>query len=74
MPTKPNCKTQVERARDRGITEDEAKNIINNQMPLEEKIKTADFIIDNSKSFFNLKERCIDIFNQIEMEYGFAKI
>lgn len=39
--------SQLERAAGRGITEKEARNIIEKQMPLSEKLKFADYIIDN---------------------------
>jgi dephospho-CoA kinase len=38
---------QIKRAADRGISEKEAECIIAMQMPLAEKVKIADFIIDN---------------------------
>ncbi|MGB3057287.1 MAG: dephospho-CoA kinase, partial [Candidatus Omnitrophota bacterium] len=40
--------TQIKRAANRGISEREAKGIITMQMPLTEKVKFADFIIDNN--------------------------
>ncbi|MGB2600290.1 MAG: dephospho-CoA kinase [Candidatus Omnitrophota bacterium] len=46
--------TQVKRAADRGISEQEARSIIAMQMPLIEKVKFADFTIDNSDE--NLQE------------------
>ncbi|MGD2278635.1 MAG: dephospho-CoA kinase [Candidatus Omnitrophota bacterium] len=40
--------TQLKRAADRGFSEETAKSIIAMQMPLAEKVKFADFTIDNS--------------------------
>ena len=44
-------KTQIKRLLKKGKhSEEEIKNIIKSQMPIEEKIKYADFVVDNSKS------------------------
>ena len=42
--------TQVKRAADRGFSEKVAKSIITMQMPMTEKVKFADFTIDNSSN------------------------
>lgn len=56
-----NEETQLERLMKREkITEDEARNIIKSQMPLEEKKNLADFIIDNNNDLINT-------FNQVKM-------
>ena len=48
---KCNKKIQLERLLKKGKhTRKEIENIINSQMPIEEKIKYADFVVDNSKS------------------------
>jgi len=49
-------RTQIERAKDRGISQEEAENIINNQMPLSEKVKSADYIIDSNTNLDTIKE------------------
>lgn len=48
--------TQIKRAQDRGIPEEEAGNIIDNQMPLSEKVKFADYVIDNDGDMEAIKE------------------
>jgi len=48
--------TQTKRAQDRGISEEEAGNIIDNQMPLSEKVKFADYVIDNDGDMEAIKE------------------
>ena len=48
--------TQIERARSRGITEDEARNIIEVQMSLSEKLRSADYTIDNNADKETTKE------------------
>ena len=47
---KASRETQISRATDRGISEEEAENIIANQMPLTEKLKFADNIIDDDEN------------------------
>ncbi len=42
--------TRIKRSKDRGIPEGEARSIIDSQMPLSEKLKFADYTIDNDKS------------------------
>ena len=48
--------TQIKRAVNRGISEEEAEAIIKNQMPLSEKIKKADYVIDNEEKMEKIKE------------------
>jgi dephospho-CoA kinase len=52
--------TQLKRAASRGISEQEAKNIIAMQMPLAEKVKFADFIIDNSSEDTKMTKEGVD--------------
>lgn len=52
--------TQIKRAASRGISEEEAKSIIAMQMPLTEKVKFADFIIDNSSEDMNNAKEGVD--------------
>jgi len=47
---------QIEKAGGRGISQKKAKSIIQNQMPLSEKIKFADYIIENNEKMDNLKK------------------
>ncbi|CAN6471560.1 unnamed protein product [Victoria cruziana] len=58
--------TQLQRlmARD-GISEEQALNRINAQMPLDEKREKADIVIDNSHSLEETKERVCDVLIQI---------
>ena len=48
--------TQIKRALERGLTEEEARRIIKNQMPLDEKKKFADYVIDNDEEKEKVKE------------------
>lgn len=60
-------KTQMKRvmARDE-IPWNLAKKIIESQMPFDEKVKRADFVIDNSGDLENLKEEFERVWKQIE--------
>jgi len=57
-----NRKTQIERlaARD-GMSEEKAENIINSQMPMEEKIKFADTVIDNTGTTEDLEDKVLKL-------------
>ncbi|MFQ5953153.1 MAG: dephospho-CoA kinase [Candidatus Omnitrophota bacterium] len=52
--------TQIKRAADRGISEHEAKSIIAMQMPMTEKVKFADFTIDNSNEEMKAAKEGVD--------------
>lgn len=58
--------TQLKRltARD-GITRDEAQKRINAQLPLEEKVKLADFVIENEGSLRNTRAEVAKVFNTL---------
>ena len=63
---KCNKKTQIERLLKKGRhTREEIKNIINSQMPAEEKIRYADFVVDNSKSIEETKRQIEAIISSI---------
>jgi dephospho-CoA kinase len=58
---------QIERLRDRdGTNQDEAQRIFSSQMPLEEKMKVADFIIQNEGSFEETKRRVKEVFQELK--------
>ena len=48
------------------ITKDEAEIRVNAQMPIEEKIKRADFVIDNSKDLNSVKRQVIYLWNRVK--------
>lgn len=57
---------RIERALERGnLTEDQIRRRMNLQMPQDDKIKYADFVIDNNGSLNELKSRCYDIYREI---------
>ena len=53
---KADRRIQIQRAISRGFSEEEALNIIEKQMPLSEKEKFADFVIDNNGDIKITKE------------------
>lgn len=58
---------QIERIKIRnGLEEQEARRIIDSQMPISEKIKFADFIIINNGSLEEVEMKAIQIFNEIK--------
>ncbi|ADD69177.1 dephospho-CoA kinase [Denitrovibrio acetiphilus DSM 12809] len=64
--------TQLKRVMERdNITEEDAKKIINAQMPLDEKLKFAHYVIDNSGDLDNLRADVERVFELIKLtKYG----
>jgi dephospho-CoA kinase len=57
---------QIERLRNRnGVEEEEAQKVLASQMPLEEKLKVADFIIRNEGSLEETKRRAKEVFQEL---------
>ena len=57
---------QIERLLKKGFSKEEALKRINSQMDIEEKIKYADFVIENISSFEDLKENVKKVFNELK--------
>jgi len=58
---------QIERLKDRdGLSSKEALRILSSQMPLEEKVKLADFVIANEGSFEETKKRAREVFKELK--------
>jgi len=57
---------QLDRLLKKGLSKEEALKRINSQMDIEEKLKYADFVIDNSSSIENLKKEVIKTFNNLK--------
>lgn len=55
----------LQRLRSRGLSEDEAWSRIHAQMPLEEKEVRSDYVIENNGTMNELKERVIQILEEI---------
>jgi len=57
---------QIERLKARdGINSEEALRIISSQMPVEEKVKLADFVIRNEGSLTEMRERTKEVFREL---------
>jgi dephospho-CoA kinase len=62
------CSPQIQRERLRtrsSLSEDQIEARIRSQMPLEEKVKYADFVVDNSGSIAETREQVRQIFAQL---------
>jgi dephospho-CoA kinase len=60
-------KQQVERLKDRdGMDPEDARKILSSQMPLEEKLKAADFVIRNEGSLEEMRRRAKEIFQELK--------
>jgi dephospho-CoA kinase len=58
---------QIERLKDRdGAKPEEALRIVSSQMPLEEKVKLADFVIRNEGSLEETKKRAREVFKELK--------
>jgi dephospho-CoA kinase len=61
------ARQQIQRLRNRnGMEEEEAQRVIASQMPLEEKLKVADFIIRNEGSLEETKRRVKEVFQELK--------
>ena len=62
-----NEKTQTDRLlKNKGYTKEEIDNIIKSQMPLEEKLRHADYVVDNSYSLDKTKNQIKKIINLLK--------
>jgi dephospho-CoA kinase len=58
---------QIERLKERdGISSEEALRIFASQMPIEDKVKLADFVIRNEGSFLETKKRTREVFQELK--------
>lgn len=61
--------TQAKRLMERdGLSRTDAEKRIASQLPLDKKVKMADFVIDNSKGIEGTRRQTIDIFNKLRSE------
>ena len=64
---KANKKTQIGRIlKKKKYSKKEIENIIKSQMPLKEKIKKADFVVDNGKTIKNTKKQIKKIVDSLQ--------
>jgi len=54
--------TQLRRLEEKGMSQEDARSRIKSQLPLEEKIKSADFVINNDGSFKETKRQVEEIY------------
>ena len=67
---KANKKTQIGRIlKKKKYSKKEIENIIKSQMPLKEKIKRADFVVDNSKTLKNTQRQIENIFKRMYVSH-----
>ena len=60
-------KAQIERLLKKGRhTRAEIENIIISQMPIEEKLRYADFVVDNSSSINEAEKQIAEIINSVQ--------
>jgi dephospho-CoA kinase len=56
---------QLKRLIERGMSEDDVHNRINSQVPVKDKLKYADFVINNDGSLEETRKQVLDIFRQL---------
>jgi dephospho-CoA kinase len=54
--------TQLRRLKEKGISREDARNRMNSQFPLEQKIKSADFVVDNNGPFEETKRQVKEVY------------
>jgi dephospho-CoA kinase len=60
-------KQQIERLKKRdGVNQEEAQRVLSSQMPLEGKMKVADFLIQNEGSFEETRRRVKEVFQELK--------
>lgn len=55
---------------DRGMTPDEARMRIDNQIPRDDRLAAADIVVDNSGTLAELEQRVAELVNEIERRAG----
>ena len=60
--------TQLKRLEEKGMSRDDAQNRISSQLPLEEKIKSADFVINNNGPLEETKRQVEEIYSLLKKE------
>jgi len=61
-----NKDTQIKRLRKRdSLSFEDAEKRVNSQMPLDEKVKLADYVIDNNKSIYEVEKQVSEIYKKL---------
>ncbi|MCX8031532.1 MAG: dephospho-CoA kinase [Thermodesulfovibrionales bacterium] len=55
----------IQRLREKGISEDEARLRLNNQFPIKMKVDKSDYSVDNSKTYDYTREQVMDIYQKL---------
>ena len=58
----------IERAVQKGLSREEAKRRLSHQLPPEEKLKVADWVIDSTGSLENTKKQVVKVFEEIRRD------
>jgi len=58
--------TQIRRLEERGMSREDAQNRIQSQLPLDEKIKFADFVIDNDGTLEETKKQVEEVYSSLK--------
>jgi len=56
---------QLKRLIERGMSEEDARNRIKNQIPVDDKIKSADFVVNNNGDLESTRAQVFQIYNQL---------
>jgi len=57
---------QIENAARRGISREEAENILQNQISISEKIKSADYVVENNENLCDMKKGVDEIWKKLK--------
>jgi len=72
---KTNKKNSIKRAlKKKKYSKKETEQIIKSQMPLRQKLKYADFVVDNNKSLKNTREQVKEIVKKINKKYHYKNL
>jgi len=66
-------RTQLNRLEEKGMSREDAQNRINSQLPLEEKIKSADFVINNDGPLEKTRKQVEEIYSLLKHEEKYIK-
>lgn len=65
--------TQLNRLQEKGMSREDAQNRIKSQLPLEEKIKSADFVINNDGPLEKTRRQVEEIYSLLRKEERYGK-
>ena len=65
--------TQLNRLEEKGMSREDAQNRIKSQLPLEEKIKSADFVVNNDGPLEKTRKQVEEIYSLLKREEKYRK-